>query len=191
MTPDGKYLVVASTQTGGAGGADAWDSTVNMTAWGPLGRTHLMMVDDLNDQYDPMISSTGLHLYLAPSTAGTSRTQQLALATRMTSTDNFGAPNAITELNDPTSLTADPMVNADETVIVFTSGRNGTLGGGDLWYATRTSAGGAWSTPVKVPGVNTAANEGDPHLSGDGCRLYFASDRDAGMDWDLFVATAQ
>jgi hypothetical protein len=33
-------------------------------------------------------------------------------------------------------------------------------------------------------------NDGDPHLSQDGCRLYFGRDGGA-TDWDLYMAVAQ
>jgi hypothetical protein len=189
ITGDGLYLVVGSSRGGGSGGIDVWEaSAVTPLAFGPLSRDHVMMVEDSGNQQDPMVSSNGLHLYEAPDTTGM---QILEMASRSSTTMNFGAPQPITELNDATFGTADPAVNDTETVIVFSSGRTGTVGAGDLWYATRANATGTWSTPLQVPGVNTTANEGDPHLGGDGCHLYFASDRDSGQNWDLFVATAQ
>lgn len=189
ITGDGKYLVVGSSQTGGAGGVDVWEASgATPFVFGGLSRTHVMMLEDSGNQQDPMVSSSGLHLYEAPDSTGM---QLLSVASRGATNMNFGAPVAITELNDASTGTADPTVNVDETVIVFSSGRTGTIGNGDLWYSTRATATATWSTPIQVPGVNTTANEGDPHLGGDGCRLYFASDRDSGQDWDLFVATAQ
>ena len=188
ITGDGSYLVVGSSQDGGAGGVDVWEATNGATTFGALSRTHVMMVETTGNEQDPQVSSDGLHLYLAPDTSGT---QELVMASRTSTTANFGTPVLITELNDAIAGTADPTVNADETVIVFSSGRTGTTGAGDLWYATRASKTALWSLPTLVPGVNTTSNEGDPHLGSDGCHLYFASDRDAGQDWDLFVATAR
>ena len=189
ITSDGKYLVVGSSHMGGAGGIDVWEATAaTPLVFGGLSRTHVMMLEDGGNQQDPMVSANGLRLYEAPDTTGM---QLLEVASRTSTTMNFGAPQPITELNDATYGTADPTVNDTETVIVFSSGRAGTVGSGDLWYSTRASVTATWSTPLQVPGVNTTANEGDPHLGGDGCHLYFASDRDSGQDWDLFVATAQ
>jgi Tol biopolymer transport system component len=189
ITADGKDLFVGSSQNGGAGGVDVWEATgATPFVFGTLSRTRVMMLEDSGNQQDPVISSNGLHLYDAPDTTGL---QILEMASRPATTMNFGAPRPITELNDATNGTADPTLNADETVIVFASGRTGTVGNGDLWYSTRATVNDTWSTPVHLPGVNTTANEGDPHLGGDGCHLYFASDRDSGQDWDLFVATAQ
>jgi Tol biopolymer transport system component len=189
ITADGKDLFVGSSQNGGAGGVDVWEATgATPFVFGTLNRTHVMMVEDSGNQQDPVISANGLHLYLAPDTTGN---QILVMASRPSATMNFSAPRPIAELNDAVNGTADPTLNADETVIVFASARTGTVGGGDLWYSTRATANDAWSTPIQVPGINTTASEADPHLGGDGCHLYFASDRDSGQNWDLFVATAQ
>jgi Tol biopolymer transport system component len=188
ITADGKYLVVGSSQNGGDGGVDVWEASAPAGVFGPLSRNHVMMVEDNGNQQDPVVSSNGLHLYIAPDTSGN---QILVMASRPSTSMNFSAPMPLTVLNDQNNGTADPTLDADETVIVFSSARTGTVGGGDLWYSTRANATAAWSTPMQVPGVNTTHDEGDPHLGGDGCHLYFASTRDSGQDWDLFVATAQ
>jgi Tol biopolymer transport system component len=190
ITADGGYLVVGSSQTGGAGGVDVWEATNPGSGFGGLSRTHVMMLDDSGNQQDPTISSDGLALYEAPDSTGT---QQIMVATRQDRTHNFGAPQQIAELVDSDGYgTADPAISVDQRIILMSSARTGTAGQGDLWYATRASVNDPFGTPINVPGVglNTASNEGDAHLSADGCRLYFASDRDTGMDWDLFVATA-
>lgn len=84
----------------------------------------------------------------------------------------------------------DPSIAHDERIIVFYSGRTSAFTGGNIWYATRTASSMAFSAPRIVPDVNTNFNDGDPHLSTDGCRLYFG--RDGGTTgWDLYVATAQ
>lgn len=52
-----------------------------------------------------------------------------------------------------------PNVRKDGLEIVFDSNR-GTAGDQDLYFATRSSIGAAWSTPVNAgPAINTAANE--------------------------------
>ena len=67
-----------------------------------------------------------------------------------------------------------------------------TPGGGNVWYATRATANDAFGTPRLVPDINTDADEGDPHLSADGCRIYFGRNVDAmNYNWDIFVASAQ
>ena len=180
--------MVGSDQAGGAGGVDVWETSRATTtaAWGPLTRTHVMAANSGGSDHDPMISADGLHLYTAPDAPGV---QHIALATRPNTTANFSASTTIAEL-DSTMSDGDPSVSADERLIVFYSGRTSAFTGGNLWYATRASATAAFGTPRIVPDVNTNFNDGDPHVSEDGCRLYFGRDGSA-TDWDLYVATAQ
>jgi len=190
FTTDGKDLLVGSSHTGGKGGLDVWEAVDGPAGFGMLQQAMLGAVNDYGNQQDPMISGDGLTLYEAPDTTGT---QQITMSTRPDRMHDFSAPAVIDELVDPSGYgTADPTVSADQLIIIVSSARYGTTGGGDLWYATRATVNDAFSTPMQVPGtnVNTAANEGDAQLSADGCELFFSSDRDLGMSWDLFVSTA-
>jgi hypothetical protein len=95
---------------------------------------------------------------------------------------------------------ARPMVRKDGLEIVFDSTRPGTLGGPDIYAATRSSVGTPWSTPVNLgPTINTAAAETRASLSWDGLTLFFGSNRSSstlGPDGvtfssDIYVATRQ
>lgn len=186
ITANGLYAVIGSDQAGGAGGVDVWESTRTSTsvAWSALVRTRVMMVDTAASDHDPMISADGLHVYAAPSAPGA---QHIVVASRTNVNASFGAPVTII---DSGANDGDPSVTPDERILVFYSGRTGAgFSGGNIWYATRANATAAWGTPRPVPDVNTNNNDGDPHLSTDGCRLYFG--RDGGQDWDLYVTTAQ
>lgn len=188
ITADGLYAVVGSDQGGGSGGVDVWETSRAATSasWGALSRAHVMSVDTAASDHDPMVSASGLHLYDAPDAPGM---QHIALATRPSRTASFAAAATITEL-DSGMGDGDPTVTADERIIVFYSSRTSAFTGENLWYATRASASAAFGTPRIVPDVNTNNNDGDPHLSGDGCRLYFG--RDGGSaNWELVVAIAQ
>lgn len=186
LTQSGLYAVVGSTKTGGAGGVDAWE-TMRGTAtgtFGALGRGHLMMVDTAANEHDPFVCHDGLHVYLAPDAPGA---QHIVVASRASTGANFGAPVPIIEITDPAG-DADPTLSLDERVIVFSSQRAGSGGATNVWFAVRDMiTGGVFSTPLPVPDVNGDGNDGDPHLSADGCTLYFASDR--GGDYDVYVAT--
>ena len=73
---------------------------------------------------------------------------------------------------------------------IYASNRTGAgAGGSNLWYATRSSASGTFGAPKPVPDVNGGTNDGDPWLSLDGCRLYWASDRSG--DFDVYTGTIQ
>lgn len=189
FTTDGLDLFVGSTHGGGAGQVDVWEATRSSSLYGALQQDQLDSVNDFANQQDPTISGDGLALYEAPDSSGR---QLIVVATRGDRSDSFESPQVLDELVDPGGYgTADPALSTDQRIILVSSARAGTAGGGDLWYATRATPADRFSAPIHLPAVNTPANEGDPHLSADGCRLYFASDRDLGMDWDLFVAAAR
>jgi len=102
----------------------------------------------------------------------------------------FGPPRLFVELNSPQAdLT--PSISRDGLELVLASDRPGTVGGQDLWVATRKSLRRAWSTPQNLgPLVNSTSVENFPALSADGEILYFTSSRSGGLGGsDLYVAT--
>lgn len=79
---------------------------------------------------------------------------------------------------------ARPNVRTDGREIVFDSNREGTLGGFDIYSATRRTISVAWRTPVNLGApLNTASNETRASLSRDGLTMYFGSNR-AGSEPD-------
>ena len=102
----------------------------------------------------------------------------------------FGEGIAVAELNTAFRETR-PAVRRDGLEIIFTSNRPGSLGGVDLWTATRPTTGAKWSTPVNLgPTVNTEFNDRAPYLSDDGLTLILISDRPGGFGGnDLYLST--
>lgn len=83
-----------------------------------------------------------------------------------------------------------PNVSRDALEIFFYSNRPGTLGGNDIYSATRASAMDAFATPFNLgPNVNGAAAETRPSLSWDGRTLYFGSTRPGEGSSDIYVTT--
>jgi hypothetical protein len=176
--------VVGSDRLGTSGGIDVWESIRTSTTqqWPAMNRTNVMMVDSAGNEQDPTLSADGQRLYLAPDQPSP---QHLAVATRG-GDGRFGPPVPLAQLAS-TSGDADPSPTPDERILAFASNRSGN---GDLYYATRATSNGTFGLPAAIPDVNTNAPEGDPHLSSDGCRLYFAR-AGAGYQYDLYLSTAQ
>jgi hypothetical protein len=185
ISADNKIAVVGSdrpTPTGGAG-IDVWESIrLNVTdQWPAMNRTNMAMVNTSGSDHDPTLSADGQHLYLAPDSPSP---QHIMMATR-TGNATFAAPVLLANINGTTG-DADPSPTPDEKIILFSSNRSGS---GDIYYATRASTSVPFGTPHIVPTINTTMPEGDPHLSSDGCRIYFG--RDVGSyNWDIYVASA-
>ena len=102
---------------------------------------------------------------------------------------SFGAATAVAELN---SAAGDfrPNVRKDGLEIVFDSNRADTLGGQDLYFASRSSVADPWSVPVNAgPGMNTTANETRGSFDWDGMTLYFGRAPGPEGMTDIFVTT--
>lgn len=103
---------------------------------------------------------------------------------------NFGpaqlAPGA---LNTPFD-DARPNVRKDGREIVFDSTRPGTLGGPDIWTATRASTSDPWPQAVHLAALSSAAPDTRASLSWDGTFIVFGSARAGGEGQsDIYVAT--
>jgi Tol biopolymer transport system component len=102
----------------------------------------------------------------------------------------FGPGQSLGPLVNSPVFDGSPTVSADETELIFTSGRNGQQ---ELFVSTRPSKQDAWSEPVNLgPLVNDSISDDfSPRLSNDGKALYFGSfDRREGFGTgDMYVAT--
>jgi hypothetical protein len=140
------------------------------------------------DDRDPWFSSAGDRLMFS-SDRGPGATLDVYQATRADVTVPFGTPALVSALSSPS---ADSRVSfsTDMLTVYLTSNRTGSKGGSDVWRATRTSTGGAFSTPdqATVAMVNTADEELDVMLSSDGLNLYLATGK-TGQTQRLAVAT--
>ena len=83
-----------------------------------------------------------------------------------------------------------PEISRDGLSLYFSSDRPGGLGAPDLWVARRRSLGSPWTAPVNLgPVVNSSGNDGAPHVSRDGHRLFFTSNRPGSLgDNDVWVS---
>jgi WD40-like Beta Propeller Repeat len=102
----------------------------------------------------------------------------------------FGPAAPVSELNDAVANDIQPNVRADGREVVFSSNRTGTLGGQDVWVATRRSSHHRWSVPLNLgDAVNTAAAETRPSFSWDARTLLFGrAPGPEGMS-DIYVTT--
>jgi len=106
-------------------------------------------------------------------------------ATAVTDTDFTGAA-ALATLNS-TATDAQPFMRPGTDELIYQSMRTGN---GDLYVAMRTGP-TTFTVPTKIGELATAAEEGDPVVSGDGLTLYFRSDAPAGAlgGHNIYVST--
>jgi outer membrane protein OmpA-like peptidoglycan-associated protein/tetratricopeptide (TPR) repeat protein len=75
-----------------------------------------------------------------------------------------------------------------DTLMIFSSSRDGGYGGSDLYYSTQSD--GRWLTPKNLgPQINSAYDETTPYLTTDGRTLYFSSNNVKSIGgFDIFKA---
>ena len=96
-----------------------------------------------------------------------------------------GQPRRITE--NPFS-DVDPDISTNGQDIVFTSNR---AGNSDLWYAMRDSPEDSFGAPLPVPGFSDPGYvEAEAFVTPDGCELFFVSDRQDLLQWDIYHAVS-
>jgi hypothetical protein len=91
----------------------------------------------------------------------------------------FGLASLVSELGGTTAAVTpandiQPNVRKDGREVVFSSDRSDTLGGQDVYVATRDTTADRWSAPVNLgAAVNSSAGETRPSLSWHGEQLLF------------------
>jgi hypothetical protein len=84
---------------------------------------------------------------------------------------DWGAPELLTQLNDPAARESAPTMSGDGLLLSFlrtTPGQRGVF----LWQTQRDSVGAAWGIPTEVS--SSATSFGEPELSFDGLELFIA-----------------
>jgi Tol biopolymer transport system component len=103
-----------------------------------------------------------------------------------TGPQTFAAPARIVELATGAEE-GDPVLSTDGLTLYYRSNTVTSIAGFNIHVSTRANVTDPWGTPVLVPNINSALDDGPSSLSTDGCRLYLSSDRNGTND--IFVAT--
>jgi Tol biopolymer transport system component len=145
---------------------------------------------DGSQEGTPFLSFDGLSLYFFSTRPGpgTQGNRDIWLAQRPNPDVEFGAAEVLPAVNGP-GLEHLPRLSRDELTLLFVSSRTSPNAFSNLWIAQRPNRADEFAAPVEVPGINTAAREEGFSLAPDGLTLFFASDRAAELDMDLWVAT--
>jgi hypothetical protein len=98
------------------------------------------------------------------------------------STQSAWAPPApVSELASPNFDSA-PSIDAAETTMFFSSVHQNSSTGTDIYASTRASVAQPWGTPVRVPGLDTTADEADPFVAQGGLVVFFTLTRNGQSD---------
>jgi hypothetical protein len=178
------FFVAARGGGIGGNGYDLWRATRPLvTDPFTVDQTYLGNLDTGDAEIDPHLSSDLRHLYFARHPVG-NNPSHILLSTRDDATSTFTTLQQLPELS-ATAGERGPTLTADERVIVFAKeGAKQTL-----WYATRATSLEPFQPPILVPDITSNATNQTPHITADGCTLYFSSDR--GGNFDLYTSTVQ
>jgi hypothetical protein len=194
----GLFFVSARVVTGACGGADIYVTRFRDGAW--LDPSNLgCQVNSAAGEAGPSLvpaghtptlyfSSTRPGGFTAEAPGATSGDSDI-YASRLTAS-GFGAAVPVPGLNSAGN-DARPNVRHDGLEIVFDSDRPGTLGGPDIYAATRRRLSASWSAPANLgPTINTPSSESRASFSWDGTVMVFGSTRpgsEAGSN-DIYVS---
>jgi hypothetical protein len=189
----GLFFVSREALPGACGQGDIYFTIATASAWGTERLSAPRLAAQLDEQGPPVDVSGKLrgpkHLYFSRSSASPAVAGEVFMSSRQAGA-RFGPATAVAELNDAAANDIQPNVRADGLEVVFSSSRAGTLGGQDVWVATRAAIGDPWSAPVNLgPAVNTAVGETRPSLSRDGKQLLFGRSPGPEGSGDIYVAT--
>ncbi|MCU0474408.1 MAG: OmpA family protein [Bacteroidales bacterium] len=151
-------------------------------------------VEGINSEFEdgtPFFVSDYKELYYTRCEAGKREKKGCVIMYSKKTGDTWSEPKNIGILPD-SLVAAHPALTSDGTTLYFVSDMAGGYGGKDIWKATKSAGGDAWSKPVNLgPDINTNGNELFPFLREEGI-LYFSSDGLIGMGGlDIFKAIPQ
>jgi len=177
ISADGLSLYFISNRPGGVGGRDIWVTTRETTDHNWAEPTNLgPTINTPAGEWGVSISSDGLSLYFDTSQNGSAAIDDLWVATRATTEDDWSNPVSLGPTVNSGADDYVPSISADGLALYFTSGPGrGGYGNYDLWVTTRATKDDPWGTPENLgPTVNSSAYDLDPGISSDGRTLFFA-----------------
>lgn len=179
LSPDGRTLYFISTQNDDF--EDVYFSTranVDADFSLPMPQSDANAAGVADTRF--FVGPSGLEAFVTSSRAGTIGQSDIFRGTRMTTADAFSGFTSIPLVNS-TGEEFDAFLSADSASLYFAPlGRAESMGGQDVYIAVRQPPNGAFAAGTPVPNVNSAADDNDPSLTGDGRVLVFASFRGGG-----------
>lgn len=175
----GHRFYFVSERAGGCGGADIYVTRLTHKGWDEplnLGCSINSTAGEASPSYFEDDDGEGI-LYFSSNRAAGFAPDAGAPDSDIYYSVNFGPASLVPGLNTD-SDDSRPNVRHDGREVVFDSNRPGTLGGADIWTATRPTNFDDWSIPIHLAApINSSVNETRASLSWDGRQMVFGSNR--------------
>ena len=180
LTPDGDRLFYISNQPLSGEGEpkdyDLWFSVRTGDGWGPPQHAGPVINSD-GDDYYASFSSEGTLYFTSGRSAAEGRESDFDIHAARWSDGAFLEPARLGDAVNSREYDGDVFVAPDESYLIFSSGRTGGKGSGDLYVSFRTESGG-WTEAKNMAGINTESQDYCPFVTRDGRYLFFSSNRD-------------
>ena len=192
---DPHYPPFGNSHPGGLGGrGDIW-MVMRATPEDPWGaRVNLGSAINRQHAMGPHISADDLSIYFSSHRPGSSGQCDIMVATRRTSSESFGTPTFLSQINSNGNDWA-PEISTDGLKLFYMSNMDNpystNLNSLQLWMASRMSVSEPFQTPVKLSPPINMGSYGTfwPSLTPDCSVLYFVSDRPGGFGgYDIWQA---
>lgn len=133
------------------------------------------------DESMPFVSLDGSTLYFVSNRTGT---PQIHASDKVSG--KFAGRRAVLEASAEESVS--PVLSADGLLLYFSANRAGTLGGRDIFVASRPTAQAPFGPAARVAELSSARDDYPGWLSPDGCRLYYHTKIGAEGRWAVYLA---
>ena len=189
LSRDGHWVFFNSTRPGGFGDVDIWASYRQHVHDDFDWQTPINLGPGVNtDKFEAGASyfenedgSAPLLFFGRAESSATQATTTDIWVADLLPNGTFGNARRVDDLSSPEPYGDQrPSIRFDGLEIFFFSNRPGSQGTSDIWVATRKDVHDPleWDPPVNLgPVVNSTVADFNPHISGDGLTLYFASSR--------------
>ena len=134
-------------------------------------------VNSSGTEATPFLTDGGLTLLLASDRPSNDGFNDLMIATRASTSDVFGTPTAIANVNS-NGVELAPQLSTDGLRLYFSSDRSNN--DRDIYMASRASRSDNFSAPTRVSVSSAQSQEFGPSLRGDELEVFIASDRGGG-----------
>ncbi len=195
LSRDEHWLFFTSDRPGGLGGNDIWASyrqhTHDPFGWQPainLGAGVNSAFGDSAPSYFANDDGGAPQLFFHSARPGGIGGTDIYVSELFNGT--FGPASLVAELSSPGGE-QHPSIRFDGLEIFFFSDRPVSVGGVDLWAATRRTVFDPWSTPRNLgPIVNSVFGDVQPYISSDRRTLFFQAARPSGLgSQDIWVTS--